>query len=243
MDRYPALMTSLTNAAEAPAERLLRIFENFEDAPEGGWSAAEQQELLQQLTLLAKLARTDAPDSLAQQLLCMMIEAKKRQLAVPDSQALHHARIAARALIAAQRKQHFSRNSHLYAMAASVFLFFGIGSMLLIDTPTTSSTTQLQTQASLQSEHPQLTAIPAPIGPVHNPQRLSDMIAKREKMRQGTCVFPEALMLAEADRSIYLKHVVKGDITSDYREQEIANRLMQNVRCDYTPMLMKNSIS
>lgn len=243
MDRYQALMTSLTDATEAPADRLLRIFENFEDAPEGGWSAAEQQALLQQLTLLAKLAQTDAPDSLAQQLLCMVAEVKRQQLAEPDSRALHHARIAAKALIAAQRKRHFGRNNHIYAMAVSIFLFFGIGSMLLIDTPTTSSATHLQTQASLQSEHMQFVAMPALVAPAYNPQRLSDMIAKREKMRQGTCVFPEALMLAEADRSIYLKHVVKGDITSDYREQEIANRLMQSVRCDYTPMLMKNSVS
>lgn len=253
MDYYRTLMSNLEDATATPADRLLKLFSILEQAPESTWPAAEQQALLQQMTRLAELAQTDAPDNLARQLLLMAAEAKRQQLAAPGSRAMHHGRIAAKALITAQRKQHFRRNSQVYAMAASAFLVFGIGGMLLSGTTSSPSSMPLQTQAALQRAAPQSetlrqsagnqhAALPARIEPAISPQRLSDMIAQRERMRQGTCIFPEALMLAEADRSIYLKHVVHGDITSDYREQEVANRLMQTVRCDYSPMLMKNSV-
>ena len=248
MDYYRTLMSDLEDATATPADRLLKLFSILEQAPESTWTAAEQQALLQQMTRLAELAQTDAPDNLARQLLLMAAEAKRQQLAAPGSRAMHHGRIAAKALITAQRKQHYRRNSQVYAMAASAFLVFGIGGLLLSGTVTTPSSMPLQTQAALQSEtlrqsaDDQHAVLPARFEPAISPQRLSNMIAQRERMRQGTCIFPEALMLAEADRSIYLKHVVHGDITSDYREQEVANRLMQTVRCDYSPMLMKNSV-
>src|SRR5690606_17897460 len=114
---------------------------------------------------------------------------------------------------------------------------FGVSSMMLSNTLIPETTSELQIASSESADTLQI------IEPIHNPKRLSEMISSREKMRQGRCVFPEALMMAEADRGIYLRTVVYGEITSDFKEQEVVSRLMQTVRCDYTPMLMKNSIS
>jgi len=240
------MMNDLSNTHSAPADRLLDIFEIIEHLPESELILEEQRSLLEEMARLAKKAKMNNPEGLAQQLLHMASDAKRRQLAEPGSQALHHARIAAKALILAQRKDHFSRNSHYYGLAASIFMFFSIGSLLLVNQSTPLSNTLAQANVAteiLAVEQSSDNGYVGPVSaPVYNPKRMSDMIAKREMMRQGTCVFPEALMLPEADRSIYLKHVVKGDITSDYREQEIADRLMQTVRCNYSPMLMKNSV-
>lgn len=122
-------------------------------------------------------------------------------------------------------------------MAASVFLLFGVSSMMLSNTLTPETTNELQLASPEDTNTIKISE------PRYNPKRLSEMISSREKMRHGTCIFPEALMMAEADRGIYLRTVVYGEITSDFKEQEVANRLMQTVRCDYTPMLMKNSVS
>lgn len=121
-------------------------------------------------------------------------------------------------------------------MAASFFLIFGVSSMLLTSHPPAPQET-VETISLNQAK-----AAPAAVFVNANPKRLAEMHAYREKMRQGTCNFPEALMLDEADRGIYLKTVVYGDIPHDIKEQQITARLMASVRCDFTPMLMKNSI-
>lgn len=122
-------------------------------------------------------------------------------------------------------------------MAASFFLLFGVSSLML------SNTMPPETSDGLQIANVSDTDTIKISEPRYNPKRLSEMISSREKMRHGTCIFPEALMMAEADRGIYLRNVVYGEITNDFKEQEVASRLMQTVRCDYTPMLMKNSVS
>ncbi|PKO54083.1 MAG: hypothetical protein CVU26_03460 [Betaproteobacteria bacterium HGW-Betaproteobacteria-2] len=235
-DIHP-LIKQLQSSGKAPNEQLDNVFEVLSRIPDAELQQTEQQVILQYLTQLAKSWKIHQPDAFARQLIFMVTDAKRKQLAQPESQALQHARIAAKALIAAQRKNRFSRNSHVYAMAASVLLMFGVSSMMLSNTLIPETTSELQIASSESAGTLQISE------PIYNPKRLSEMISSREKMRQGRCVFPEALMMAEADRGIYLRTVVYGEITSDFKEQEVANRLMQTVRCDYTPMLMKNSVS
>lgn len=227
------LIDGLENSGKTPVERLAHVFDMVGRIPAGAILADGQDELLQYLTKLARSSHIRQPEAFAQQILIMAVDARKKQLAEPDSQAIKHAQIAASALITAQTRNRFSRNSHIYAMAASFFLFFGVSSMIL--TPKAAKERQVVSVAD--------TLDPQLLQGRYNPKRLSEMISHREQMRHGTCVFPEALMLAEADRSIYLKNVVYGDITNDIKEQEVASRLMQSVRCNYSPMLMKNSVS
>lgn len=237
MTHIHQLTKQLQSSGKAPDEQLDHVFEVLGRIPDAELQQTGQQAILQHLTQLAKSWEIHQPEAFARQLLFMMTDAKRKQLVQPQSQALQHARIAARALIAAQRKNRFSRNSHVYAMAASVLLMFGVSSMMLSNTLIPETTSQLQVASSEDTNTTKTSEFR------YNPKRLSEMISSRERMRQGTCIFPEALMMAEADRGIYLRTVVYGEITSDFKEQEVASRLMQTVRCDYTPMLMKNSIS
>lgn len=231
------LIRQLENSGKTPAEQLDHVLETLGQISNAELQQTQQQALLLHLAQLAKSWKIHQPEAFAQQLLCMLTDAKRKQLAQPGSQALQHAKIAVRALITAQRKNRFSRNSHFYAMAVSVFLLFGVSSMMLSNTLTPETTNELQLASSEDTNTIKISERR------YNPKRLSEMISSREKMRHGTCIFPEALMMAEADRGIYLRTVVYGEITSDFKEQEVANRLMQTVRCDYTPMLMKNSVS
>jgi hypothetical protein len=232
-----ALISQMQRSAKTPFEQLDQVLDILDRIPDAELQHTEPHVLLQQLAQLAKSWKIHQPEAFARQLLFMITEARRKQLAQPQSQALQHARTAARALIAAQRKNRFSQNSHFYAVAASVFVLFGVSSMIASNLLAPKTSSEMQIVSAQDSSTLQINA------PVYNPKRLSEMISSRERMRQGRCVFPEALMMAEADRSIYLRNVVYGEITSDLNEQEVASRLMQTVRCDYTPMLMKNSVS
>ena len=231
------LISQLQSSRKTHTEQLDHILDTLGRIPVAELQQTELQAIAQHLAQLAKSWEIHQPEAFARQLIFMVTDAKRKQLAQPDSQALQHARIAARALIAAQRKNRFSRNSHVYAMAASFFLLFGVSSLML------SNTMPPETSDGLQIANVSDTDTIKISEPRYNPKRLSEMISSREKMRHGTCIFPEALMMAEADRGIYLRNVVYGEITNDFKEQEVASRLMQTVRCDYTPMLMKNSVS
>lgn len=230
------LISQLKSSGKTPAEQLDHILETLGRIPDAELQQTELQAIVLHLTQLAKSWKIHQPEIFARQLLFMLTDARRKQLAQPENGAIQHVRIAARALIAAQRKNRFSRNSHFYAMAASVFLLFGVGSMMLGNTHAPINSKKLTVSPPTETETRVLLA-------VNNPMRLSEMISNREKMREGRCHFPEALVFAESERSIYIKNVVHGEITNDFKEQEIARRLMQSVRCDYTPMLMKNSVS
>ncbi len=231
------LISQLQSSGKTPVDQLDHVLDTLGRLPDAELQQTEQQIILQYLTRLAKSWKIHQPDAFARQLLFMVTDAKRKQLVQPESQALQHVRIAARALIAAQRKNRFSRNSHVYAMAASVFLLFGVSSMMLSNTLLPSTSGEAKTSQLPEAQKPQV------ILSSDNPMRLSKMISNREKMREGRCHFPEALLIAEKEQGIYLQYVVHGDITNDIKVQEVANRLMQSVRCDYTPMLMKNSVS
>ena len=230
-------MTQLKRSGKTPTEQLDHVFETLGQITGTELQQTEQQAIVQHLAQLAKSWKIHQPEAFARQLFFMVTDARQKQLAQPENEAIQHARIAARALITVQRKNRFNRNSHVYAMAASVFLLFGVGSMML------SNTVMPETRNEFQVASSEYTNTIISSEPRYNPKRLSEMISNREKMREGRCHFPEALVFAESERSIYIKNVVHGEVTNDFKEQEVANRLMQTVRCDYTPMLMKNSVS
>ena len=230
--------TKSMRVSARPRAQADQLLEDFFAAVEKTPVASEEtrQQWLQSLTALATTLKIKQPDLVARQLLFIATEAGKRAQQSPDNRALQHAHTAARALLAVQKRKAFAANSHAYAMAASFFLIFGVSSMLF-----TSHAPMPQETVETTSLNEAIAA-PAAVFVNANPKRLAEMHSYREKMRQGTCNFPEALMLDEADRGIYLKTVVYGDIPHDIKEQQITARLMESVRCDFTPMLMKNSI-
>ena len=77
-------------------------------------------------------------------------------------------------------------------------------------------------------------------------QHLTDaslLYAKYEQMRQGTCQYPEALQIPDQDKAVYLENVVGGKLPTNLKDLAIANRYLEKVRCNFTPMLMANSTS
>ncbi|HLD09162.1 MAG TPA: hypothetical protein VJB68_03860, partial [Methylophilaceae bacterium] len=68
------------------------------------------------------------------------------------------------------------------------------------------------------------------------------LFATIEQMRKGECQYPEALQLPDSQKGIYLTNVVGGQISLNAADQALVAQLLKKVRCNYTPMLMKNSV-
>ena len=74
-----------------------------------------------------------------------------------------------------------------------------------------------------------------------DPKLTADMYSSLETMRGGDCRFIEAWMIPEADKKVYVENVVGGQVPTTLHDQMIAQRYIQKIRCNYTPMLMQNS--
>jgi len=72
-------------------------------------------------------------------------------------------------------------------------------------------------------------------------QDATQMYAKFELMRQGSCQFPEVLQMPDKHKAIYLENVVGGKLPSNLEDLAIANVYLEKIRCNYTPMLMAAS--
>ena len=80
-----------------------------------------------------------------------------------------------------------------------------------------------------------------PTASVVSPQNTTALIKQIEQMRSGNCRLLEAVQLPDADKSVYFKNIILGQIIIDPREQKLARELLSKIRCTYTPMLMKKS--
>lgn len=222
----------------APDARFIALFELIDQTSDADMVLGDTSSLLADLTNLAEQCHIDQPASFAQQILLMAQEARTKQHNDPSSRALQHAQAVAKALLTAQTKNRFRRHSPFYAMAASFFLLAGVSGMmfghLLSPTPA---------QDQLASDQPVIQLADISHLTNSNPLRITEMRSQREKMREGRCQFPEAIVFSETERGIYLQNVVHGEISANREVQEVSSRLREFVRCDYTPMLMKNSIS
>lgn len=232
-------------ASATPRGRLLAAFDilaDWIDAPHmrqqlelAGVEVAQQQALIEYLTTQARAAGIAEPELLAQQLYFMAHNMLQEELRTPSSAASRHARQVAQALIQAQtEKDRLISKRSAYAIAASLCLCTAIGSSLL--------TLDLNKPASAAGVHVANTShavTPAPLAA--NPRQTAAMFASLEQMRSGTCQYPEALMLPESQKSIYIESVVGGLVPTIAQDQQIFVELLQKVRCNYTPMLMANS--
>lgn len=246
----PSLLTALKQTPGKPADRLQALFDLLEkhpvDASEHDDRTSQDQQLLQYLTAQAKQAGAKLPDMLASQLYFMALEAVRQQPYTPL--ALSHAKCAAAALIQAQSADHWTKwpvNQPAYAIAACLFMGLGTAGILFGSAHMSAYSPNTAKQQQAAEHVPQLAAIPAamPAPAIFNPQHTADMMASREKMREGRCQLPEAIVFSETERGIYLQNVVHGEISSNREVQEVSKRLREFIRCDYTPMLMKNSLS
>lgn len=219
--------------ATTPQEHLADFFARLETLPEGKLPPAERAALLQSLTTIVRRRSVAEPEALARQILFMAVDSQREGVA--RQTIVRHAHVAAEALIAAQPHRAWSTSRHWYAMAASCLLALGLGVAPEAHTPPRPSAAHATV---LMTAKPATTVLATA-----NPMGMAEILARREKIRQGTCNFPQALMLASGDRETYMRTVVHGEIPQDSLRQAATVRLLQTVRCDYAPMLMKNSIS
>ncbi|MCB5191255.1 hypothetical protein LG198_11000 [Methylobacillus arboreus] len=229
------LMQSLKADKNKPQLRLLKIFDLML-MPARSLRELEQ-ELHQHKTSLrrflskqAKASGAQLPEVLAQQIVIMLENALKQELQQPGSQAVRHARTATDALIHAQCDGSW-RKLQDFGMSASFISLLGITIFLswyiLRDAPPihkSSSSHQLWNMVAQEN--------PA------SPHHVAELYSALERMRQGTCHFPQALMLGESERGVFLSNIVAGNLSSHAEEIHLATQLLKKVSCEYKPLTM-----
>lgn len=259
------LIKMLKKSGTTPEARMLSLFDILAD-----WAEAPQiresfvgalkadtlpQHLLAYLVEEARTSNAQLPEVLAQQLYYMAIGALKESLSSAEVTHLTHAKLAAAALINAQKEAladtdnqvstitnapsstHNNRKPLLYGVVASVAGVLIVASVLFLH-----HRTPLDPATIAQSDlfnHSQENNLTAP--EVANPKAAADMFLVMEQMRHGDCRFPEALQIPDAHKRVYIENVVGGQPPRTPQDQAIANLYLAKVSCNYTPMLMRNS--
>lgn len=242
------LMKMLEKSGTTPEVRLLKLFDILSD-----WVEAPQinillkQEsinsphlLLQYLTQQAQEAGAAMPEMLAEQLVFLASSALKSRIEDAQSESLSHAKQAAKALITAQceREAIHINKSTIYS---ALVIFIGtitIGVLIYKNHYTDATANNIATNQVNNSSTSMFDKTNEVAG---NPKHTAEMYASIETMRGGDCQFIEALQIPDADKKIYLENVVGGQVPTNVHDQMIAQHYMQKIRCNYTPMLMKNS--
>jgi hypothetical protein len=239
------LIQMLKKTGKTPQSRLLSLFDildDWTDAP----GIAEQfssnplsnnaNALKAYLSLEAAKAGAALPEMLATQLYFMALSALQEKLLSNNHTGLIHAKSAAEALITAQTKKEFHiAKSSVYAIAASFIGAFVIaGSFLLVNKQQPDSLPQLAHSTTQTNGF-------MPANTIATPQSTAALVAQIEQMRNGNCQLLEAIQLPDKDKSVYFQNIVLGQISTDPSEQALVRELLQKIRCNYTPMLMKKS--
>ena len=247
------LLNMLAKSSKTPRGRMLSLFDILND-----WLAAteiqikfpsnsvDSRQLIDYLTLQAKSLGASNPSILAEHIVLIARNAAQQEINQPGCCSLFHAKKAADALILAQTQreirwlENVKAKPFLYAIAASLCLMIGIGTILLSafshkDKPHTLVSTKKNTPAKAASPIADIryTALTA--------QEAATMYTKYEQMRKGTCQFPEAIQIPDKDKAVYLENVVGGKIPTNLKDLATANAYLEKVRCNFTPMLMENS--
>lgn len=242
------LVKMLGKSGNTPEARLLGLFEILSDwlyAPQ--IQASLQQEkigtaqpylLLNYLTSQAKQSGAAMPEMLAEQLIFLASSALKECIEKPQSEALHHAKQAAKALIEAQCQPepiHISRPTIYSALPVFVGAI-AIAALIYSNKKPPPLESNIAT-----SMFEQINAKDDKENVAGNPKQTAEMYASIETMRGGDCQYIEALQIPDADKKIYLENVVGGQVPTNLHDQLIAQHYLQKIRCNYTPMLMKHS--
>lgn len=237
----------LKKSGKTPQQRLLGMFDILadwldapavrhtltQDRPYPEAAHALQDFLVQQ----ASAMKAAMPELLAQQIYYIALTALKEEIAHPHCGSIMHARAAAEALLKAQKQERrVISKPWTYGMAASLVASIAMGSLVF-------SSQAFGTKAPAQVAVVKPQPSPNPAAMIASPSQTAELFASLEQMRKGTCHFPEALQLPDSEKAVYIENVVGGQITVDIQEQALVRKLMSKVRCNYTPMLMANSVS
>ncbi len=243
------LIYMLAKSSNTPEGRLLSLFDILND-----WLKAPNMVehchigntahslLLNYCITQAKALGAENPEILAEHIVLIAQNAAQQNITHPNNNSLTHAKKAANALILAQTQPaHIPKNNRIstkpitYSIAATLVIAICATWILSSHkqgnqlTPLAKSESNT-THTAINQENQHLTAIEA-----------TQMYAKYEQMRQGSCQFPEALLIPDKDKSIYLENVVGGKLPANLKDLAVANAYLEKVKCNFTPMLMAAS--
>ena len=243
------LIKMLEKAGKTPEARMLALFEilaDWSDAPDFQErfladlnDSTEPTLLIEYLRQQTRQTKAAAPEMLAEQVVLLAKISLRSQLTSNNGEALRHAKETVKALIKAQcEKERTPLKDYFQLMPEQALMGFAFTAILLLVGGTVlfkqkpeGSFNQYSTQARPHLKD-QVTS---------DPKLTADMYASLETMRGGDCRFIEALMIPEADKKVYVENVVGGQVPATLHDQMIAQRYIQKIRCNYTPMLMQNS--
>ncbi|MDP1595951.1 MAG: hypothetical protein Q8S46_06875 [Methylotenera sp.] len=243
----------LAKSSSTPQGRLLGLFDILDD-----WLNAPNLQTITNLALnnnsqliifcteQAKTLGVENPAMLAQHIVLIAKNAAQQTLAQKASNALNqnhlaHAKKAAHALILAQTQKPSvistlsQSKTARYSIAASFILVLSVATIWLT-LPTKTYTLQsklAQNDLVTPTAHAHEKGLTA--------QDATKMYTKYEQMRQGTCQFPEALFIPDKHKAIYLDNVVGGNLPTTLSDLAVTNFYLEQVRCNFTPMLMAAS--
>ena len=241
------LIKMLEKSGALPEVRLLSLFDILSDWLEAPQiHASLKQEvinnetpylLLNYLIQQAKEAGAAMPEMLAEQLIFIAKSALKDCIENATSASFAHAKQVAKALISAQCEREIIqlKKSTIYCAFAIFVGAITIGALIYTHPQSDSAQNNIASHMFEQTN----TTIDEDVAA--NPKETADMYASIETMRGGDCQYIEALQIPDADKKIYLENVVGGQVPTNVHDQLIAQRYLQKIRCNYTPMLMKNS--
>jgi hypothetical protein len=245
------LLNMLAKSSKSPQGRILSLFDILSDwlsAPDIHVTitknATPNEPLIAFLTEQATACGAENPNILAEHIALIARNAALQELNQPNNHSLAHAKKVADALILAQTQKDRTAlktsraKPAVYGIAASL-LVAGIATAWLV-VPLHSK--QHQPTLAINANKAPLVAVAL------NETNLSaqdavTMYAKYEQIRNGTCQFPEALLIPDKDKAVYLENVVAGNLPSNLNDLATANSYLEKVRCNFTPMLMANSTS
>ena len=240
------LVNMLQHAATHPGERIMALFDilqDWMDAP--GLRQALQPDMLAQapaeplleyLEQQAKLAGCSDPDGCSRQIYYLALGALHEALSHPGSSAVGDARKAAEILLAAHSKP-TNRQTHA-ALAAALLCLLALPASVLqqpaVDVSPSSRQLIVARAEPLTLAIQGVRAEPAS----YSPDRLSSMHQTLEKLQQGVCQYPQALMLPPEQRSILIENIVNGELSANQQRMQLAQKVALKVDCYYAPIAM-----
>ena len=241
------LIKMLEKSGATPEAKLLSLFDILSDwleAPQihAALKLESSQKdtpylLLNYLSKQAKEAGAAMPEMLAEQLIFIAKSALKDRIESSECASFIHAKQVANALISAQceREAIQLKKTTIYSALAIFVGAITIGALIYTH-PQSDPVQNIVASSMFEQTNAKNNEDVA-----GNPKETADMYASIETMRGGDCQYIEALQIPDADKKIYLENVVGGQVPTNVHDQLIAQHYLQKIRCNYTPMLMKNS--
>lgn len=241
------LLNMLEKSCSDPRSRILALFDILHDwstAPGIQHDAAKENcasgspdALLAYLTKQLTALRLAEPEVLAQQVHFIALGALQAEMSGTCGHAFAQGKNAVAVLLDAQRKPEIAR-VRAVAVAASVCLI--AFSAFLVSSNQTAPPQQSAVVATVPAS---MTTALAGLHPVqshqgNSPDQMASLHDSLERIRQGVCQYPQALMLAPEYRAVYLENVVNGSVPDSANQMREAHRLAQKVECYYPPVAM-----